>query len=213
MMILARRSTTTSLLFLSRTLRAKTGHRQNGVRQRLLLDRQTPAKMLVPQRQRHPVPILDMTLSMSRNTSLLLGSLSGQVGEATLPSSLRRDQPDCMRRPPTSVVVCWLPGKLSLDESNWIFVTRLACGSAMDRNSPDYHYPPLRSVSFSVDTLAHTAGVSHLFSSITFWLSSFALLLVHHFSLFLSFSLEVYTTFACGGNCNLGFVQLGWWLL
>jgi hypothetical protein len=187
-MILARRSTTTSLLFLSRTLRAKTGHRQNGVRQRLLLDRQTPAKMLVPQRQRHPVPILDMTLSMSRNTSLLLGSLSGQVGEATLPSSLRRDQPDCMRRPPTSVVVCWLPGKLSLDESNWIFVTRLACGSAMDRNSPDYHYPPLRSVSFSVDTLAHTAGVSHLFPSFSgyqvsrfFWFITFL-----YSSLFLS---------------------------
>jgi hypothetical protein len=146
-----------------------------------LLDRQTPAKILLPQRQRHPVPILNMTLSMSRNTSLLLGSLSGQVEEAALPSSLRRDLPDRMRRPPTSVVVCWLPGRLSLDESNWIFVTRLACGSAMDHNSPDYHYQPLRSVSFSVDTLARAAGVPHLFSFITFWLSSLALLLVHHF--------------------------------
>jgi hypothetical protein len=147
----------------------------------LLLDLQTPAKILLPERQRHPVPILNMTLSMSRNTSLLLGSLSGQVEEAALPSSLRRDLPDRMRRPPTSVVVCWLPGRLSLDESNWIFVTRLACGSAMDHNSPDYHYQPLRSVSFSVDTLARAAGVPHLFSFITFWLSSLALLLVHHF--------------------------------
>jgi hypothetical protein len=81
-----------------------------------------------------------------------------------------------MRGLPTSVIVCWLPGRQSLDERHWMF-------------TPDYHYRPPRSGFFLLVILlltqlaCHTPLLIHHFSG--YQVSRF--LLAHHFVIVSSF--------------------------